>query len=400
MNDIEKSYKKLKKEEIINWVRSQIEAHNEFKAAYNKQLAFDFNWFNFFSLGENKISEILKYFLDPNEKHAQGDVFLQEFLKLFCYDQPDIKEVIEIRTEKPTSEKRRIDLYIRFKKSDHRDHIVAIENKVWAKDQQNQIKDYAKFLNDQSNGNYMLFYLSPYGRPPELSSIQEAELLELEGSGKFKIINYSSDMMNLLDLWISKCEADNVSHFLKQLRRHFKIYFLGNDTLKITAKMEEFVHKNQDEVKALSDTYIQIQSRLIKSINEIGEKFTLDDVEFKNKALGIKFEKAGPFPYVEGSEQRRVYKVGISHGNNKVWIHISQRGLDIVSTHYFEKIKGAEEIIKMSEFEKIFTNNQEEFILNKTKNLGFEKNSDELERIFTDQVNLAIELLRKHFDEK
>ncbi len=377
---------KSTKEKIINWARSQIEAHNEFKAAYNKQLAFDFNWFNFFNVGENKISEILKYFLDPNEKHAQGDVFLAEFLNSFCDGKPVTMELAEIRTEKLTSEKRRIDLYIRFKSG----YIVAIENKVWAKDQQNQIQDYSNFLKSQSNDKYKLLFLSPYGRPPELSSIQEEELSTLEKSGKFKIITYSTDVLNLLDTWISKCEADNVSQFLKQLKRHFKIYFLGNDILKITTKMEEFVHKNQNEVKALVKSYNQLQNRLVHRINKVGK--TVKDSNFKEIKDDIKsivIEKAGPFDY----ENRRVFKVGLSHGINKIWIHISQRDLDIVSTHYFEKDSDPD-------FEKNFNDDEGLPVLNKSddKNnpIPFGTKSDKLIEIFFDQVNIAIKRFQKY----
>ena len=37
-------------EKIINSTNSKIEARNEFKNAYNKQLAFDFDLFNFLKL--------------------------------------------------------------------------------------------------------------------------------------------------------------------------------------------------------------------------------------------------------------------------------------------------------------------------------------------------------------
>jgi hypothetical protein len=55
---------KLAIENLLDIVKSKIEAHLKFKKEYDKQLAFDFNLFQFFSVGENKNSQVLAYFLD------------------------------------------------------------------------------------------------------------------------------------------------------------------------------------------------------------------------------------------------------------------------------------------------------------------------------------------------
>jgi len=70
-------------ENILNIVKSRIDAHYKFKKEYNRQLALDFSLFQFFSVGENKISQVLAYFLDIHQNHGQGDIFLSEFLKAF-----------------------------------------------------------------------------------------------------------------------------------------------------------------------------------------------------------------------------------------------------------------------------------------------------------------------------
>ena len=54
--------------DILNTVKSRIDAHIKFKKEYDKQLAFDFSLFQFFKIGENKISQVLAYFLD---EHAE-----------------------------------------------------------------------------------------------------------------------------------------------------------------------------------------------------------------------------------------------------------------------------------------------------------------------------------------
>ena len=71
-------------EKILSIVKSKIDAHNEFKKEYDRQLAFDFSLFNFFNVGENKVSQILAYFLDEKQNHGQGNIFLNEFVNFFC----------------------------------------------------------------------------------------------------------------------------------------------------------------------------------------------------------------------------------------------------------------------------------------------------------------------------
>lgn len=65
---------------ILDQLEEKLAAHKEFKAAYDKKLSFDFNFFNFFLPGETKLSEILAYFLDPKQSHGQEDAFLKVFL--------------------------------------------------------------------------------------------------------------------------------------------------------------------------------------------------------------------------------------------------------------------------------------------------------------------------------
>ena len=80
-------YKEI--ENLLNIVKSRIDTHNEFKKEYDKQLAFDFSLFNFFSIGENKVSQILAYFLDEKQNHGQGNLFLNKFVDTFYKKEVD-----------------------------------------------------------------------------------------------------------------------------------------------------------------------------------------------------------------------------------------------------------------------------------------------------------------------
>jgi hypothetical protein len=131
-------------ENMLGIVRSKIEAHNEFKQEYNRQLAFDFSLFNFFKVGESEVSPILAYFLDEKQGHGQGDIFLNEFVSMF-YSKTNGQEIDTTNSlnicEKAITGNRRIDIYIELPNI-----TIAIENEIWADDQDNQLKDYATYL--------------------------------------------------------------------------------------------------------------------------------------------------------------------------------------------------------------------------------------------------------------
>ena len=79
---------------------------------------------------------------------------------------------------------RRIDLYIQFK-----DRIIAVENKIWADDQNNQLLDYSEHLAKRQD-NFLLLYLTPYGTNPSEKSIDKESLANLEEKKNFKTISY------------------------------------------------------------------------------------------------------------------------------------------------------------------------------------------------------------------
>ena len=66
---------------VISAAASKMAAHLEFREAYNQELAFGFDPFRFFKVGENKISEILAALLKPGGRHGKGNLFISDFTK-------------------------------------------------------------------------------------------------------------------------------------------------------------------------------------------------------------------------------------------------------------------------------------------------------------------------------
>jgi hypothetical protein len=96
-----------------------IQSLKKVRAVYDESMAFDFNSINFFNPGENKISEILAFFLNPKSNHGQGDSFLRCFLKNLVAAKKLKEEysknpTAEIICEHPTDLSRRIDIVIKL----------------------------------------------------------------------------------------------------------------------------------------------------------------------------------------------------------------------------------------------------------------------------------------------
>lgn len=366
-------------ETILLEVKSRLELHKQFKEAYNKQLAIDFNFLNFFDIGENKISELLAFFINPKSSHGQQDAFLREFLRILVFEVED-KTISEIQCEKGIDKKRRIDLYIKFKSGE----IIAIENKVWAKDQHNQLLDYANYLKKKTP-KYKLFYLNPYGHNPSEDSIEEKDKNKLESEDCFQIIKYTSEINDIVSAWISVCEADNVSYFLKQFKQYLNHKFLGKNTFNMKDNLKDLVYSNINEVSELVNAYNSIDNNIQAVFDRV-----VKDLKKEKLQTSEHFEigSEGPF-YIKGKEGYMAYKVYIKKDNNKIWIHFSKKGLFLFSSHYFEQSTSEEFINKLSGYS---FKDKEKLVVENTNNC---KETKEIVTIFKEQVKLAIEAFEK-----
>lgn len=309
---------------LLEVVKSRIDAHLKFKNEYNKQLALDFSLFQFFSIGENKISQVLAFFLDVHQNHGQGDIFLKEFVKTFYERKIEINQLENV-CEKVITKNRRIDIYIRL-----RELTIAIENKIWADDQSNQLKDYSKFLDSKSQGNYLLLYLNPYGLEPKDKSIDKRLKESLINQNKLKIIGYKQDIIPLINKWLVACEADNVSHFLKEFKKYLEIKFLGKNTLNMSKELREIIYSNEREVQQLVKEYKEIENEVLDKLNTIGKELDKINPELD---LGIELSKSGLFNWYG----TRVYKYSLTKNGNKIWVQFVKDEIYLYSNYYLQE---------------------------------------------------------------
>lgn len=145
-------------EDLLAEFQIWYELDRKAKQRYQAQLAPDFRLIKYLQRDENALSTYLSLLLDPHGQHGQGDLYLGKFLALLPEKtfQPTAADHLGSHTEFRLPSNRRLDVYLRFRTGG-----IAIENKPWAVDQEEQIHDYAKYLDSQyPEGNWILIYLS------------------------------------------------------------------------------------------------------------------------------------------------------------------------------------------------------------------------------------------------
>lgn len=188
------------------------EARNRFA----DRLAPDFNIFDYLRTDEMGLSRCIADLLNPSGKHGQKEVFLEAFLKLLEIDWPANTKTCSVELEKQANGQRRIDIYLRFEKSE----IIGIENKPWAGDQRNQLSDYASFIEKEANGNkWLLIYLSN-NEPSNNSGIKEKQEA-LENEGKFIQLSYTR-IIDWLEDCACKSKALSVRLFIEELAKFIR----------------------------------------------------------------------------------------------------------------------------------------------------------------------------------
>ena len=168
----------------------RLETARALEAELDRHLARRFNVLDYMRTDELGLSSILADLLDPQGPHGQGTLFLETFVEglgeqVFRLDLNG--ERISVVVEKVIPSNRRIDVYVKIGSGDAT-QCLAIENKPYAGDQENQIKDYLNYLSRRFDNRFVLIYLSPKGEGPSNWSIAKDEL---DGwNGRFAILPY------------------------------------------------------------------------------------------------------------------------------------------------------------------------------------------------------------------
>lgn len=237
---------------------------------YDSKVAFEFNTFNFLRPDENKHSEILAYFLDPKMKHGQDSIFLDLFLKHLEFDNL-IGDSVKVICEKGIDNQRRIDILLSFNGTKFG---LAIENKIGASDQENQVADYLNYL-QKNYTNYCILYLHPYGNSPSAVSIKEDKLEIALSEKKLKKISYQLDIISCLQKWSQYCQADKVRSFLNDFEQYIKHNLMGERFMnEQNIIVEQILNspKNVEMAFSIANSIHLVKQKLIPEIHKIFEE--------------------------------------------------------------------------------------------------------------------------------
>ena len=173
---------------------------------------------------ENTHSAILAELLCPLGSHGQEGLYLNLFLR-----QMGMADVIDTNHVEVFNEysigNGRIDILIK----DAGGHAIIIENKIYASDQQEQLKRYNDYaVKEYGNGKFDILYLTLYGNDASQQSAGDVE---------YRRISYAREITS----WLSDCIEKSASlplvrETLIQYRNH--INQLTNQDMKTNEKQE------------------------------------------------------------------------------------------------------------------------------------------------------------------
>lgn len=181
--------------ERIESLINQVKVINDKYDSIKKINGEGFNIFSILKIERREVqahSYFIYELLNPQGSHNQQDIFLQLFLKqiLKKKEYKNIGSIIAVKLETPTNEGRKIDFTIETSNM-----FIAIEMKIDAVDQDNQLYDYHKDIQNKKDIN-KLYYLTLDGKEANESSRKD-----LKVDKDYLRISFYYDIYN----WIGKC---------------------------------------------------------------------------------------------------------------------------------------------------------------------------------------------------
>lgn len=196
-------------------VEFRTKVYNQVRQDTDYYMASRFNVFDYIAPNENKLSDIFADLLNPRGKHGQGATFLRIFLKQIHHQEEENLNYCQVIRESQTTwiskNRRRIDIVLRFQDG----FVVAIENKPWSTEQENQLQDYHEHLRKKYKKDNCLVYISGNGVTPTSMELKMQKIFQR--NGEFEVLNYASGVITWLEEGYKECQAEKIRCFLRDL---------------------------------------------------------------------------------------------------------------------------------------------------------------------------------------
>jgi hypothetical protein len=230
-------------ERFASTIARKIELATAQEFKINKIQATRFNVFDLIEPDENKLSDILAGLLDPHGDHGQGDLFLKLFLEQLdlAFDSKITKNATvqrEALTHGIPRYRRRVDILV------NAGVLIAIENKVEAPEQQDQVGDYLEHLYYCTRGcprQLKFIYLTRNHRLPK--SLSPLFLRMQQKNKGLETWSYDAELRKWLETCREKCEAQKICNFLADfisyIESSMKCRPISNGEVEINAETNE-----------------------------------------------------------------------------------------------------------------------------------------------------------------
>ncbi len=264
------------------------------EAELEHRIASRFNVFDYLRDDELGLSRVVADLLDPGGPHGQKTLFLRLFLGLidsvrpspFAFDEQRLEEytvVVKreraIETNEPDLKApRRLDVWVELTAPGEPALCIAIENKPYADDGDNQVNAYRTWLCQQYKGRFLLIHLSSHGGRPGYNSLPLDAPTEGIATMSFCPVPTaaSSDDTTLprlpaltgwLALCAQVCQVDRLRWFLRDAETFCHKRFGG--TMTTPSEQEEvrqFVLESDDNLRtalAVFDSWPRIRNEVV-----------------------------------------------------------------------------------------------------------------------------------------
>ena len=200
-------------------------------------------------VGENLLSRLVAFLLDPHATHGQGEAFLDLFLTAMGWKgtRDGLSRAV-VRTEAPTSRidayRRRLDIVATF-----RGGVIAIENKPWAADQVGQVRDYLDHLRRQNGDRHCLVYLTQGGAAPSEASLDRSDRQQRLDDGGLVEMPYGQ-LADWLTQCHAVCRAAKVAYFIRDLERYVRSDVLGEVAMSDDRDLVDLLTSSRSNLEA------------------------------------------------------------------------------------------------------------------------------------------------------
>lgn len=269
--------------------------------ADKKQRGEDFNVFSVLQMESNETkthSNMIAALLNPKGNHYAGSQFLERFLNQisYSYEGENLDEVHVVteyylgKINEDYTKGGYIDILITFNSG----KTIAIENKIYAGDQQKQMYRYSLYNKGQSK----LYYLNLFGETPSNASLNELSHED------YKAITYDNNIIK----WLESCsEIQNLSAIVKTTIKQYLI-LIKQLTYTMDSTLEEqldYIILNNLEAAKLIKRHYQ------RSVFKVREKF--------KKAIYLKLKEVfeNSFDVSEGND--------CNHKYSQIWINVKRK---------------------------------------------------------------------------